>query len=998
MTYRQARSLFLSFLGFLLLVSCAQPLTPPSIMKSKGSLWIYISGGSSTQRTIQPVANDLTITQYTISGSGPAGVTLAPLTQASGTFSAPSIDAGDWSITIQGRNAGNAVVASATTTLTVPAGGTVNKTVQLVAETGNGTLSLTVTWPAGTVVDTVYGTLKLDGGSAENISLVISGNSATLTASKPNGASTLVINLANAGQLLAPPMMEAVMIYKAMVSPGTIDFTSADLAGGGTVAAPSFSLAAGTYNNLSTLTLSTVTAGATIRYTTDGTLPTGTTGIIYTGPITIGTTCTVKAIACFSSWANSAVVTNTYVLQSATPNFSVAPGTYNNDQTVSVTSSTTGATIRYTTDGTTPTKSVGTIYSAPLVVASTQTVKALAYLTNFDDSAVSSSTYTLVAANPVPSFTAGTYDIGQSVTLSSTTTGSTFRYTTDGTTPSETTGTIYSGAIAVNTTSTLKTISYKAGYSNSAVVTLAYTILGIVGTPVISLASGTYSTGQSTTISTTTPGASIRYTTDGSTPISTTGTLYSGPVSIAATQNLKAIAYISGWPASVVALAAYTINGAMGLSIVGLPNVALSIQGVPSLLLRSKSMTALANPSTGLSSYNWYLDGTPIAGANTASFTLSSGSSRWLAKGPHSLTLIAKAGSSSYSSNARFTAYDGVLVSVGTQHTMILKTDGWLWASGYNLKGQLGNGTNTSVSTPVQVMTGVASVSAGSSHTMILKTDGSLWATGDNGSGQLGNGTTTSVSTPMQVMTGVASVSAGSGHTMIVKTDGSLWATGFNLHGALGNGTTTSVSTPVEVMTGVDSVSAGSGHTMIVKTDGSLWATGFNLKGQLGNGTNTDVFTPVQVMTGVASVYPGSTHTMILKTDGTLWATGDNGYGQLGTGDTTTVVTPVQVMTGVASVSAGDNIHTMILKNDGTLWATGNNMNGQLGTGNTTNVSTPVQVMTGVASVSAGGKSTMILKTDGTLWATGNNNFGQLGIGTTTNSSVPVRINSMNPY
>jgi len=120
-------------------------------MKSKGSLWIYISGGSSTQRTIQPVANDLTITQYTISGSGPAGVTLAPVTQASGTFSAPSIDAGDWSITIQGKNAGNAVVASATTTLTVPAGGTVNKTVQLAAETGNGTLSLTVTWPAGTV-------------------------------------------------------------------------------------------------------------------------------------------------------------------------------------------------------------------------------------------------------------------------------------------------------------------------------------------------------------------------------------------------------------------------------------------------------------------------------------------------------------------------------------------------------------------------------------------------------------------------------------------------------------------------------------------------------------------------------------------------------------------------------------------------------------------------------------------------------------------------------
>ena len=88
-------------------------------------------------------------------------------------------------------------------------------------------------------------------------------------------------------------------------------------------------------------------------------------------------------------------------------------------------------------------------------------------------------------------------------------------------------------------------------------------------------------------------------------------------------------------------------------------------------------------------------------------------------------------------------------------HTMILKTDGSLWACGYNEYGQLGNNTTTSfgtpTSTPVKVMDGVASVKAATCHTIILKTDGSLWACGDNRFGQLGDGTTVPRSTPIKI-------------------------------------------------------------------------------------------------------------------------------------------------------------------------------------------------------------------------------------------------------
>jgi hypothetical protein len=85
-----------------------------------------------------------------------------------------------------------------------------------------------------------------------------------------------------------------------------------------------------------------------------------------------------------------------------------------------------------------------------------------------------------------------------------------------------------------------------------------------VATPVFSPGGGTYGAAQNVTISDSTGGASIRYTLDGSTPTSTTGTLYSGPVSISSTATLKAVGYKSGDTTSAVASATYTINSSEG--------------------------------------------------------------------------------------------------------------------------------------------------------------------------------------------------------------------------------------------------------------------------------------------------------------------------------------------------------------------------------------------------------------------------------------------------
>ncbi|AEC01302.1 fimbrillin family protein [Parasphaerochaeta coccoides] len=354
-------------------------------------------------------------------------------------------------------------------------------------------------------------------------------------------------------------------------------------------------------------------------------------------------------------------------------------------------------------------------------------------------------------------------------------------------------------------------------------------------------------------------------------------------------------------------------------------------------------------------------------------------------------------------------------VSAGAYHTMFLKNNGTLWAAGLNIYSQLGVGAATSYKTSIPVWvtsmgSDVAAVSVGNYHTMILKKDGTLWATGRNNYGQLGDGTTTNRSTPVQVkasttpndfMTNVVAVSAGSNHTLILKKDGTLWATGRNNNGQLGDDTTANKSTPVPVSSmrsDVKAISAGDVHSMILKKNGTLWTTGANSSGQLGvsAGTSYKTSTPEQVLSmgyDVAAVSSRDRHTMILKKDGTLWATGYNLNGQLGDGtlgDYADKSTPVQVkddtngsgvMTDVAAVSAG-SFHTLILKKDGTLWATGNNTYGQLGIGATpTQTGIPVQVMTDVKEIFAGERHTMILKKDGTLWATGQNENGQLGLG-----------------
>ncbi len=166
-----------------------------------------------------------------------------------------------------------------------------------------------------------------------------------------------------------------------------------------TVAAPAFTPAEGTYTSAQTVTISSSTDGAEIRYTTDGSAPTATTGTVYSAPVQVGSTTTLRAIASKKGWTDSPVTSATFTIQAkvADVQFDPPAGSYEASQNVTLKSATDGAQIYYTTDGSQPSASNGTLYAGPISVTSTQTVMAVGIKQALADSGVASAQYTITA-------------------------------------------------------------------------------------------------------------------------------------------------------------------------------------------------------------------------------------------------------------------------------------------------------------------------------------------------------------------------------------------------------------------------------------------------------------------------------------------------------------------------------------------------------------------------------------------------------------------------
>jgi len=414
-------------------------------------------------------------------------------------------------------------------------------------------------------------------------------------------------------------------------------------------------------------------------------------------------------------------------------------------------------------------------------------------------------------------------------------------------------------------------------------------------------------------------------------------------------------------------------------------------------------------------------------------------------------------------------------------HTVGLHSDGTVYTWGSNTYGKLGDGTYDDSSTPVKVKKGaydgttylgdnsnnkIIAVALGGDHSTALAADGTVYTWGYNVVGQLGDGTYDDSSTPVKVLKGeyagttylgddpdnkIIAVALGQYYSIALAADGTVYTWGYNDNGQLGDGTTTTRLTPVKVLKGeyagttylgddsdnkITAVALGWKHSIALAADGTVYTWGDNDKGQLGEGTNTDSSTPVKVKKGaysgttylgdapnnkITAVAVGCSYSIALAADGTVFTWGDNIEGQLGEGTNTDSSTPVKVKKGAYSGTTylGDDpnnkitvvalgyAHSIALAADGTVFTWGYNVNGQLGDSTTTDGNTPVKVKKGayngttylgddsnnkITAVALGQEFSVALAADGTVFTWGDNYSGQLGDGTTTDRYVPVKV------
>ena len=327
-----------------------------------------------------------------------------------------------------------------------------------------------------------------------------------------------------------------------------------------------------------------------------------------------------------------------------------------------------------------------------------------------------------------------------------------------------------------------------------------------------------------------------------------------------------------------------------------------------------------------------------------------------------------------------------------------------IYAFGDNRSGQYGDGTTTSSNIPKTINypngTNFVSFSEGNNYSLGLSSDGRVYAWGDNTNGQLGDGTNVSELTPIQV-TGLSGhriiqVSCAGDSSMALCDDGSVYTWGNNQFGVLGiSSPNASSATPSRVasLSNITAIDAGYFHELALSSSGVVYAWGFNAYGQLGDGTNSNRSTPVVVsgLSGktIKAIAAGNWHNLALCTDGTLYGWGYNSDGQVGNGTSGNVIYSAVPVVGlpaktITAIAAGGNFSAALMS-DGTVYDWGYNANGQLGDGATISNVSP-HLVTGlvgktVTAISAGGYGMVVLCSDGSVYTWGYNGSGQLGIG-----------------
>ncbi len=364
-------------------------------------------------------------------------------------------------------------------------------------------------------------------------------------------------------------------------------------------------------------------------------------------------------------------------------------------------------------------------------------------------------------------------------------------------------------------------------------------------------------------------------------------------------------------------------------------------------------------------------------------------------------------------------ATGGGTVQGSTSVTRLTNTSGVINATNWVVPATPGTYTLTAsaagVATPV-TFTWVKQSQYGGMTSCRLRTDGQALCWGPNERGQVGDNTTQTRTTPTLVAGGRAFASlaegAQSSHHCALTAAGVAWCWGYNAHGELGDGTRTDRSQPVQVAGGhvFTRLFKGMWSSCGMTTGGQLYCWGWTGRSRFGDGVHADVqLTPRLVNTNglvfnrvvlawegtCGLTASGATHCWGVSPGESVPAASENALGLRESPSTN----PLSGL-ALAQLSGGDRGYCGVTT-AGSVRCWGENSTGQLGDGGTTSTTTPVTpvgLSAGVAEVRHAGWTSLCARgTAGEMWCWGSNSYGQVGDGTTGNGGTlnrvtPVRI------
>jgi uncharacterized repeat protein (TIGR02543 family) len=375
----------------------------------------------------------------------------------------------------------------------------------------------------------------------------------------------------------------------------------------------------------------------------------------------------------------------------------------------------------------------------------------------------------------------------------------------------------------------------------------------------------------------------------------------------------------------------------------------------------------------------------------------------------------------------------------GGSHTAVITSQGRIFTWGLNTWGQLGDGTTTNSSTPIDITSqfglvpgeSITSVSLGGNNSAVLTSLGRIFTFGYNDTGQLGDGTLVNKSTPIDITSqfnliqdeSIIEIFSGGSHIVGITSSGRLFTWGKNSSGQLGDGTLINKSTPIDITSQLNliqdesiiEISLGDDHSAVLTSNGRMFTWGYNAYGQIGNNTFIVQLTPTEITDKfylidgdmIIKISMGGSFSSALSLNGRLFTWGNNFYGMLGNGTANDSALPNEIMSSftlnpleiITNISLGA-YHSAAITSEGRIFTWGLNNTGQLGDGTDVNTPIPKDITSQFilssgdifTDISLGGTHTSVLTLEGQVFVWGNNDRGQIGDGTQINRLIPTKL------